>query len=73
MYFTFLRGRVGSYLRLKAYMCKTFPTYRVGTFLRWALKLDWVLNQINTVFAFPNKIFVKTQYLTFTAKILNQV
>ena len=30
----------------------TFPTLRVGAYLRWALIRGWALNRINTVFPF---------------------
>ena len=34
----------------------TFPTYRVGSYWRWALISGWALNQINMVI----KIWVKS-------------
>ena len=34
---------------LEAGRLLTFPTYRMGAYLRWALIRGWALNQINTV------------------------
>ena len=36
----------------------TFPTYRVGTYSRWALIRGWALNQINTVVEIKANIVV---------------
>ena len=48
MHFGFLGGGGGGCL-FEAGRLLTFPTYKVGTYLRWVLIRGWALNRINTV------------------------
>ena len=55
MHFSFFRGLGGGggVGRLfEAGRLLTFPTYRMGAYLRWALIRGWALNRINTVISF---------------------
>ena len=49
VHFSFFWGGEGGGCLFEAGRLLTFPTYRVGAYLRWALICGWAHNRINTV------------------------
>ena len=49
VHFSFFLGGGGGGRLFEAGHLLTFPTYRVGSYSRWALIRGWALNRINMV------------------------